>query len=217
MHASPLHLLNSMPGNLYIIWSPSGGGKTSLVTALAARDSNVCRSVSHTTRAARAGEIDGREYHFVDCATFQRMTGSGDFLEHAEVYGNYYGTSERWISDALAAGRDIFLTIDWQGGVQVRRRFPGVIGIYVLPPSLAVLEQRLKARGQDSNEVVARRLAAARDDLSHLIEFDYVIINDQFETAVAELAAIVRAQRLKREAQMKRHESLIENLMKGCE
>lgn len=206
-----------MPGNLYIIWSPSGGGKTSLVTALAARDSNVCRSVSHTTRAARAGEIDGREYHFVDCATFQRMTGSGDFLEHAEVYGNYYGTSERWISDALAAGRDIFLTIDWQGGMQVRRRFPGVIGIYVLPPSLAVLEQRLKARGQDSNEVVARRLAAARDDLSHLIEFDYVIINDQFETAVAELAAIVRAQRLKREAQMKRHESLIENLMKGCE
>lgn len=206
-----------MPGNLYIIWSPSGGGKTSLVTALAARDSNVCRSVSHTTRAARAGEIDGREYHFVDRATFQGMTGSGDFLEHAEVYGNYYGTSERWISDALAAGRDIFLTIDWQGGVQVRRRFPGVIGIYVLPPSLAVLEQRLKARGQDSNEVVARRLAAARDDLSHLIEFDYVIINDQFETAVAELAAIVRAQRLKREAQMKRHESLIENLMKGCE
>lgn len=206
-----------MPGNLYIIWSPSGGGKTSLVTALAARDSNVCRSVSHTTRAARAGEIDDREYHFVDRATFQGMTGSGDFLEHAEVYGNYYGTSERWISDALAAGRDIFLTIDWQGGVQVRRRFPGVIGIYVLPPSLAVLEQRLKARGQDSNEVVARRLAAARDDLSHLIEFDYVIINDQFETAVAELAAIVRAQRLKREAQMKRHESLIENLMKGCE
>ena len=206
-----------MPGNLYIIWSPSGGGKTSLVTALAARDSNVCRSVSHTTRAARVGEIDGREYHFVDRATFQRMTGSGDFLEHAEVYGNYYGTSERWISDALAAGRDIFLTIDWQGGVQVRRRFPGVIGIYVLPPSLAVLEQRLKARGQDSNEVVARRLAAARDDLSHLIEFDYVIINDQFETAVADLAAIVRAQRLKREAQMKRHESLIENLMKGCE
>ena len=206
-----------MPGNLYIIWSPSGGGKTSLVTALAARDSNVCRSVSHTTRAARAGEIDGREYHFVDRATFQGMTGSGDFLEHAEVYGNYYGTSEQWISDALAAGRDIFLTIDWQGGMQVRRRFPGVIGIYVLPPSLAVLEQRLKARGQDSNEVVARRLAAARDDLSHLIEFDYVIINDQFETAVAELAAIVRAQRLKREAQMKRHESLIENLMKGCE
>ena len=206
-----------MPGNLYIIWSPSGGGKTSLVTALAARDSNVCRSVSHTTRAARAGEIDGREYHFVDRATFQGMTGSGDFLEHAEVYGNYYGTSERWISDALAAGRDIFLTIDWQGGVQVRHRFPGLIGIYVLPPSLAVLEQRLKARGQDSNEVVARRLAAARDDLSHLIEFDYVIINDQFETAVAELAAIVRAQRLKREAQMKRHESLIENLMKGCE
>ena len=206
-----------MPGNLYIIWSPSGGGKTSLVTALAARDSNVCRSVSHTTRAARVGEIDGREYHFVDRATFQGMTGSGDFLEHAEVYGNYYGTSERWISDALAAGRDIFLTIDWQGGVQVRHRFPGLIGIYVLPPSLAVLEQRLKARGQDSNEVVARRLAAARDDLSHLIEFDYVIINDQFETAVAELAAIVRAQRLKREAQMKRHESLIENLMKGCE
>ena len=206
-----------MPGNLYIIWSPSGGGKTSLVTALAARDSNVCRSVSHTTRAARAGEIDGREYHFVDRATFQGMTGSGDFLEHAEVYGNYYGTSERWISDALAAGRDIFLTIDWQGGVQVRHRFPGLIGIYVLPPSLAVLEQRLKARGQDSNEVVARRLAAARDDLSHLIEFDYVIINDQFETAVAELAAIVWAQRLKREAQMKRHESLIENLMKGCE
>ena len=204
-----------MTGNLYIIWSPSGGGKTSLVAALAAQDGNVCRSVSHTTRAARAGEVDGREYHFVDRATFQRMTDRGDFLEHAEVYGNCYGTSQRWISDMLATGRDVFLTIDWQGGVQVKRRFPLLIGVYVLPPSLAVLEQRLKARGQDRPEVVDRRLAAARDDLSHLVEFDYVIINDQFETAVAELAAIVRAERLKREVQMKRHESLIRNLTKG--
>ena len=204
-----------MTGNLYIIWSPSGGGKTSLVTALATQDGNVCRSVSHTTRVARAGEADGREYHFVDRAMFQRMNDRGDFLEHAEVYGNCYGTSQRWISDMLAAGRDVFLTIDWQGGVQVKRRLPRLIGIYVLPPSLAALEQRLKARGQDSSEVVASRLAAVRDDLSHLVEFDYVIINDQFETAVAELAAIVRAERLKREVQMKRHESLIRHLTKG--
>lgn len=203
-----------MPGNLYIIWSPSGGGKTSLVTALATIDHNVRRSVSYTTRPPREGEVDGREYHFVDRATFQRMTDAGDFLEHAEVYGNYYGTSARWIEATLAAGHDVFLTIDWQGGIQVRAHFPDLIGIYVLPPSLAVLRERLEARGQDSPEVIARRLAAAQDDLSHLVEFDYVIINDLFETALADLAAIVRAERLRCRVQTQRHESLIHNLMK---
>lgn len=204
-----------MPGNLYIIWSPSGGGKTSLVAALAARDPAVRRSVSHTTRAAREGETHGREYHFVQHDAFHGMVGAGDFLEHAEVYGNFYGTSARWIEESLAAGLDVFLTIDWQGGEQVRRRFPGVIGIYLLPPSLSVLEQRLKARGQDSPEVIALRLAAAREDLSHLAEFDYVIINEDFNRAVEDLAAIVRTQRLTRDAQLQRHPALLRDLTKG--
>jgi guanylate kinase len=204
-----------MQGNLYIIWSPSGGGKTTLVTALAVQDPQVRRSVSHTTRAPRTGEEDGREYHFVDRATFQRMVDNGEFLEHAEVYGNHYGTSQRWIEETLGAGQDVFLTIDWQGGVQVRERFPHLIGVYVLPPSLAVLEQRLGARGQDSADVVAERLAQATDDLSHLIEFDYVIINDNFEAAVADLSAIVRAERLKRDRQLLRHQALVQNLTQG--
>ena len=204
-----------MTGNLYIIWSPSGGGKTSLVTALMARDPHVRRSVSHTTRAPRKGERNGREYYFVDRATFQRMIENGDFLEYAEVYGNLYGTSLRWINDTLAAGLDVFLTIDWQGGAQVRRLFPELIGIYVLPPSLTALEQRLRGRGQDSEAVIAQRLAVTREDLSHLGKFDYVIINEDFSQAVDDLAAIVRAKRLGRDAQLKRHEALIQDLTKG--
>ncbi len=204
-----------MRGNLYIIWSPSGGGKTSLVESLMLRDSLVRRSVSHTTRAPRAGEAAGREYHFVDQAQFQRMIANGDFLEHAQVYGNFYGTSQRWLEQTLNAGLDVFLTIDWQGGQQVRRVFPHLIGIYVLPPSLAVLHERLKKRGQDSADVVARRIAAIRDDLSHLAEFDYVIINEDFNRAVDDLSAIVRANRLSREAQLQSHPNLIEDLMKG--
>ncbi|HVK54456.1 MAG TPA: guanylate kinase [Burkholderiales bacterium] len=203
-----------MMGNLYIIWSPSGGGKTSLVAELTRRDPFVRHSVSHTTRIPRDGELEGRDYHFVDRPSFQHMVENGDFLEHAEVYGALYGTSQHWIKDTLAAGMDIFLTIDWQGGMQVRKIFPDLISIYVLPPSLAVLEQRLKNRRQDSLEVILKRLASAREDLSHLVEFDYVIINEDFSRAVDDLAAIVRARRLHRDAQLKRHQDLIQALMK---
>ncbi|MES2353928.1 MAG: guanylate kinase [Pseudomonadota bacterium] len=203
-----------MTGNLYIIWSPSGGGKTSLVEALMFRDPYVRRSVSHTTRPPRVHEVNDRQYHFVDRPAFEQMINHGDFLEYAEVYGNLYGTSHRWITETLAAGLDVFLTIDWQGGEQVRRIFPALIGIYVLPPSLAILEQRLRDRQQDSEEVIARRLATAQEDLSHLAEFDYVIINEDFNRAVDDLAAIVRAKRLRRDPQLMRHQDLIQALMK---
>lgn len=204
-----------MIGNLYIVWSPSGGGKTSLVEALTRRDPYVRRSVSHTTRAARAGEANGREYHFVDRSTFEQMVENADFLEHAEVYGNLYGTSQRWIKDTLTSGHDVFLTIDWQGAEQVRRIFPSLVSVYILPPSLVALEQRLKNRQQDSEEVIANRLNAAKADLGHLGEFDYVIINDDFNRAADDLYAIVRTKRLRRDAQLKRHSDLIQELLKG--
>jgi guanylate kinase len=204
-----------MNGNLYIIWAPSGGGKTSLVETLMVLDPYVRRSISHTTRQPRAGELNGREYYFVDHPTFDGMIQSGDFLEHAEVYGNHYGTSQRWIKETLAAGLDVFLTIDWQGGEQVRKFFPEIIGIYVLPPSLAILEQRLKDRRQDSPVEITKRLAEVQKDLSHLDEFDYVIINEDFTRAVIDLAAIVRTKRLQRDAQKERHQKLIQALKKG--
>jgi len=204
-----------MNGNLYIIWAPSGGGKTSLVEALMSSDPYVRRSISHTTRPPREGEVNGKDYHFVDQTDFQKMVEHGDFLEHAEVYGNLYGTSQRWIKDTLTAGLDVFLTIDWQGGRQVRQIFSELIGIYVLPPSLAALEQRLRDRRQDSPEVIEQRLASAKKDLEHLGEFDYVIINEDFKRAAADLAAIVRGKRLHRDAQLRRHKNLIQELMKG--
>lgn len=203
-----------MTGNLYIIWAPSGGGKTSLVETLMVLDPFVRRSISHTTRQPRAGELHGREYYFIDRQAFDEMVKSGDFLEHAEVYDNHYGTSKRWIKDTLEAGLDVFLTIDWQGGLQVRKVFPELIGIYVVPPSLDVLEQRLKNR-KDSPEDIKKRLAEVQKDLSHLDEFDYVIINEDFTRAVIDLAAIVRTKRLQRDVQQERHRDLIQALMKG--
>lgn len=204
-----------MIGNLYIVWSPSGGGKTSLVEALTSRDPYVRRSVSHTTRPPREGEINGREYHFVDRTTFEQMVENADFLEHAEVYGNLYGTSQKWIKDTLTSGYDVFLTIDWQGAEQVRRLFPSLVSVYILPPSLSALEQRLRNRQQDSAEVITNRLNAAKADLGHLGEFDYVIINDDFKQATDDLYAIVRAKHLRRDAQLKRHSDLINELLKG--
>jgi len=185
-----------MSGLLYVVSAPSGAGKSSLVNAVLADDPQLALSVSYTTRAPRPGESNGREYHFVDRPAFQRMLGAGEFLESAEVHGNLYGTSQRQIADARAAGRDIVLEIDWQGAAQVRRIFPEAIGIFIMPPSMAELERRLRARGKDADDVIRRRLAAAEDEISHAVEFDYVIINDNFEDARRDLAAVVRASRL---------------------
>lgn len=199
-------------GNLFIVTAPSGAGKTSLVKALLEHDSHVKLSVSYTTRPPRPGETDGKDYHFVTEQKFLEMLERGDFLESAQVYGNRYGTSQPWIENAMREGRDILLEIDWQGAEQVRKIFPRAIGIFILPPSLEALLARLKGRGQDSGEVIARRLAAAREDIRHVEQFDYVIINDVFETALQDLIAVIRAQRLKTEQQLSAHAEMISNL-----
>lgn len=196
-------------GNLYIVAAPSGAGKTSLVRALLAADSDVGLSISCTTRKPRPGELHGREYHFVTVSEFEAMRERGEFLESAEVHGNLYGTSRERVAARLAAGEDILLEIDWQGAAQVRRVMPEAIGVFVLPPSLAVLEERLRSRASDSDEVIARRLSAARDEIAHLAEFDYVIINDEFERAVRDLVSIVRAVRLRLDQQLRRHRNLL--------
>ena len=200
-------------GNVFIVSAPSGAGKTSLVNALLEADPQVKLSVSYTTRAPRPGEVKGRHYHFVDMNAFMVMLNRGDFLESAEVYGNRYGTSQRWIENQLALGLDILLEIDWQGAMQVRKLMPQAVSIFILPPSIAALKARLTGRGQDADEVIARRVAAAREDMSHVGEFDYVIINDDFATAASELQAVVKASRLQLSKQMQRHGALIQNLL----
>lgn len=199
-------------GNLFIVTAPSGAGKTSLVRALLQNDSQVRLSVSYTTRPPRPGEVDGKDYHFIGEQQFLEMLEHGDFLESAQVYGNRYGTSQPWIENAMRSGTDILLEIDWQGAAQVRKIFPQAVGIFILPPSLEALLERLKGRGQDSDEVIAGRLAAARDDIRHVEEFDYVIINDVFESALQDLVAVVRAQRLKAGRQLGAHAELIGKL-----
>jgi len=183
-------------GNLYIVSAPSGAGKSSLVKALLEGDPHLRLSVSYTTRPPRPGEEDGVHYHFVTREVFLEMLGQGAFLESAEVYGNHYGTSQPWIEAEMGRGHDVLLEIDWQGAAQVRRIFPDAIGIYILPPSLEELERRLRDRGQDSAEVIARRLAAAREDMTHALEYDYLVVNERFDVALADLRAIVRARRL---------------------
>jgi guanylate kinase len=201
-----------MTGILFIVTAASGAGKTSLVRALLESDNQLRKSVSYTTRPARPGEEDGRHYNFVSQQKFADMLKQREFLEHAEVHGNHYGTSKSWIERTMQGSHDILLEIDWQGAQQVRRTFPQAIGIFILPPSLASLEERLKARGQDSPEVIASRLKAARVEMSHVPEFDYVIINDKFEQAVQELICIVRSNRLKLKPQLERHRDLINHL-----
>ena len=203
-----------MPGNLFIVSAPSGAGKTSLVSALLDSNKQIALSISYTTRAPRSGEADGKDYHFVSREEFLQMAQRGDFLESAEVYGNLYGTSQPWIENELAGGRDILLEIDWQGAEQVRRLMPHAISIFILPPSLAALEARLKGRGQDSAEVIARRLHAAQEDISHVAEFDYVIINDKLDEALHQLDAVVTAAGLRRDSQLSRHATLINQLHK---
>ncbi len=203
-----------MSGNLFIVSAPSGAGKTSLVTALLKLNKQIDLSVSYTTRAPRPGETDGVDYHFVSREVFMQMAKNGDFLESAEVYGNYYGTSQPWISHEITKGRDILLEIDWQGAAQVRARFPDSIGIFILPPSLAALETRLHGRKQDSAEVIAQRLHAAQEDISHVAEFDYVIINDKLDEALQQLNAVVIAAGLRRNKQLTRQANLINQLQK---
>ncbi|MGP1682790.1 MAG: guanylate kinase, partial [Giesbergeria sp.] len=169
-----------MSGSLFIVSAPSGAGKSSLCAKLLEEDKHIRLSVSYTTRAPRPGEVDGRDYHFVDKARFIGMLERGEFLESAEVHGNHYGTSEAWIRAQRAAGYDILLEIDWQGAQQVRRLAADTIGIFILPPSIAELERRIRRRGQDSEEVLRRRLAVAADEMSHAAEFEYVIINNDF-------------------------------------
>jgi guanylate kinase len=199
-------------GNLFIVSAPSGAGKTSLVRKLLETDPQVKLSVSYTTRAPRPGEVDGKDYHFVDEPKFMAMLERGDFLESALVYGNRYGTSQPWIENMMRTGVDILLEIDWQGAAQVRNIFRGAVSVFILPPSLEALVERLNSRGQDSQEVIARRVAAAREDIGHVEEFDYVIINDDFHTALQDLLAVVRSQRLKVDRQLQRHSELINQL-----
>ena len=199
-------------GNLFVVAAPSGGGKTSLVNALLEREPGIRLSVSYTTRPPRPGEIDGVHYRFVDEPGFLARKNAGEFLEHAHVHGNWYATSGTWLASEVAAGRDVLLEIDWQGARQVRALLPAAVSIFILPPSLAALKERLEHRGQDSPAVIARRLDAARDEMSHCGEFDYVIINHQFATAVDDLCAIVRASRLRSAQQLARHAALVASL-----
>ena len=201
-----------MAGNLYVVAAPSGAGKTTLVRLLLEAEP-VRLSISFTTRQPRPGEQDGREYHFVDTATFRAMIERREFLEWAEVHGNFYGTSKKWIADQLAVDADVLLEIDWQGAQQVRKQFPEAIGVFILPPSMAELERRLTGRGTDAADVIARRLAAAQAEMRHVGEFDYVIINNQLEEALLDLRAVVRASRLQYAAQAARHAALFDRMI----
>ena len=200
----------SSEGVLYIVSAPSGAGKTSLVKALLKTDPTIRLSVSYTTRSPRPGETDGRDYHFVNRERFEIMLAEGEFLEHAEVYGNFYGTSKGSISRDLNASRDVLLEIDWQGAEQVRQHFPQSASIFILPPSFNALRTRLAGRGQDSDEVIERRLAAAAHDVAHAEAFDYIIVNDDFDHALQDLVAITRSIRLEAARQLKRHTALFE-------
>ena len=202
-----------MSGNLFIVSAPSGAGKTSLVAALLDSDPLVRKSVSFTTRAPRKGEVNGREYNFVNVAEFERMRAGGEFVESALVHGNNYGTSHTWMSAQLAGGQDILLEIDWQGAAQVRRVHPAAISIFILPPSYEALQARLTGRGTDAAAVISERLQNAREEIAHLVDFEYVIINEDFDRAAQELAAIVVAQRLRYANQQARNPDLIDQLL----
>lgn len=183
-------------GKLYVIAAPSGAGKTTLVKSVTDTIPNITVSISHTTRPMRPGEKDGVNYHFIDKTSFQSMIDAGDFLEYATVFENFYGTSKKWVDDTLANGTDVILEIDWQGHQQIKKLFPDIISIFILPPSLDSLKTRLETRNQDSADVIAKRLADAKETISHINEFDYLIVNDDFATACQQLKAIIEAGRL---------------------
>ncbi|HEX7971999.1 MAG TPA: guanylate kinase [Thiobacillus sp.] len=201
---------SSSEGVLYIVSAPSGAGKTSLVKALLKADPAIRLSVSYTTRAPRPGETDGRDYHFVGRKQFETMLAEREFLEHAEVYGNFYGTSKGSIARDLSAGHDILLEIDWQGAEQVKQHFPQSASIFILPPSFNALRTRLTGRGQDSDVVIERRLAASAHDVAHAGAFDYIILNDDFDHALQDLVAITRSIRLEARRQLTRHAALFD-------
>jgi guanylate kinase len=202
-----------MSGTLFVISAASGTGKTSLVKAVLENTDHVSVSVSHTTRPPRPGELDGVHYHFVSVDEFMARVGEGGYLEHAEVFGNYYGTARETVENALAADRDVILEIDWQGAQQVRRQFPDAMTVFIIPPSRDALRERLRGRGQDSDEVINRRLAGALEDLSHFVEFDYLVVNDDFDTALADLLAILRAARHRQALQAVRHQDRLQRLL----
>jgi len=202
-----------MSATLYIVAAPSGAGKTSLVKALVERDSRIMVSVSHTTRAPREGEVDGKDYNFIGMDEFKQMVEAGLFLEHAQVFDNFYVTSRAWVEQRLAEGTDVILEIDWQGARLVREAFPEAVGIFILPPSRQVLDERLRGRGQDSDEIIARRMQDAISETSHYDEFDYLVVNDDFETALGELASVILARRQRMEVQKLAHEAMIKDLL----
>jgi guanylate kinase len=204
-----------MSGNLFIVSAPSGAGKSSLVKAWLAQDPVIRLSISFTTRAPRAGEENGVHYHFVSRDHFITMLEGGEFLESAEVYGNFYGSSQPWIEQEMAQGRDILLEIDWQGAAQVRKLMPQAISIFILPPSIEALRSRLIGRGTDSPEVIEKRMSSAQAEISHALEADYLVINDEFETALADLLAISRVQRLKINRQAHQQASLLKSLFES--
>lgn len=200
-------------GTLYTVSAPSGAGKTSLVGALVKSNPEVCVSISHTTRPMRPGEVDGVNYHFIDHATFEKMLGEGAFLEHARVFSNLYGTSQQWVVDTLKQGIDVILEIDWQGAQQVRKLMPDTVSLFILPPSLACLRQRLTGRGQDDISVIEARMSEAISEMSHYCEADYLIVNDDFTTALAQFQALVTSQHLRLSRQTERHGDLLKELL----
>lgn len=203
---------NACSGSLFMVVAPSGAGKSTLVNALLEQEPSIKLSISYTTRAPRAGEQNGREYHFTSVEDFLARRQSGEFLESAEVHGNYYGTSRLQIADQMETGVDVLLEIDWQGAQQVKKRFPDAVGIFILPPSIAALEERLKKRGQDDSQVITRRILAAGGEIAHAPEFEYVIINQEFAAALSQLTAIIQATRCRFPQQAARNASLFAQL-----
>jgi guanylate kinase len=204
-----------MRGTLYIVAAPSGAGKSSIVNACLARDPDICLSISFTSRQPRPGERHAEHYHFIGADEFERMVAAGDFFEHALVHGDWKGTARQSVEPQLASGKDVLLEIDWQGARQVRAKVPDAVSVFILPPSRQALEQRMRSRGQDSEAVIAQRLDAAREEMSHYGEFDYLIVNEHFDTAVDEMCAIFTASRMRRDRQVARHARLISALLVG--
>ena len=202
----------TVSGRLFILSAPSGTGKTSLTKTLLQVNINLCLSISYTSRPKRSNEIEGDDYYFVEREIFEQMLQNGEFVESAEIYGNFYGTSQKWINETIDSGKDVLLEIDSQGAQQVRKIFSNVVSVFVLPPSLEELERRLRSRGQDSNKVIAKRMDAAREEISHVSEYDYVIINDNMDEAVRDLICVVQAERLRMSAQLVRFHDLVTQL-----
>ena len=202
-----------MRGTLYIVAAPSGAGKSSIVNAVLARDANIRLSISFTSRPPRPGERHAEHYNFVSAEEFETMVAAGDFFEHARVHGDWKGTARQSVEPHLAQGRDVLLEIDWQGARQVRAMIPDAVSVFILPPSRAALDERMRKRGQDTEAVIQQRLAAAREEMSHYTEFDYVIVNEDFDVAVAEMCSIFTASRLRKDAQVARHARLLTSLL----